>query len=178
MHLASNGLKAELGAQEPPSTLARRRPIPRLQGHPGQSGGPATAPARARRRRELKRILAHEDAHVGLGLCQQTVRVDKLATVPRLKRVPLVHVTVHEDGALIVMGHDAMGRTCQSVVDGTLRARASSSSQVMVMKSTSHRPFFTAGRRPEPRAPDAILSRQSNRGLWRTHHDSHRRPTS
>jgi hypothetical protein len=47
-----------------------------------------------------------------------------LETVVALKRVPLVHVTVHEDGAFIVVGTDATSHACERIVAGALRARA------------------------------------------------------
>jgi hypothetical protein len=58
--------------------------------------------------RELHGVLAHDDAHVVvLGLGEQTVRVDELEAVSPFQGVPLVHVAVHQHGAIVVMCVDA-----------------------------------------------------------------------
>jgi hypothetical protein len=51
----------------------------------------------------LHGVLAHDDPHVVvLGLGEQTVRVDELAVSP-FQGFPLVHVAVHQHGAIVVM---------------------------------------------------------------------------
>jgi hypothetical protein len=53
---------------------------------------------------ELHGVLAHDDPHVVvLGLGEQTVRVDELEAVSPFQGVPLVHVAVHQHGAIVVM---------------------------------------------------------------------------
>src|SRR5262245_57928865 len=73
---------------------------------------------------ELKRVLAHEDPHVVLRLRQQAVRVDQLEAASCLERVPLVHVSMHEHGTVVVVCGDATCGAREGVVDGALGARA------------------------------------------------------
>ena len=72
---------------------------------------------------ELHRVLTHEDAHVVLGLGEQSVRVDELEAVSRRQGIPLVHVAVHQHGTFVVMRVDAAGRAPQRVIDCAPRAR-------------------------------------------------------
>jgi hypothetical protein len=74
--------------------------------------------------KELGRVLAHENAHVVLGLGQQTVGVNEREAVRRLERVPLMDVAVNEDGALVVVRPHASRRAGECLVDGALGAGA------------------------------------------------------
>jgi hypothetical protein len=80
-----------------------------------------------------------------------------------LERVPLVHVTMYQDGALIVVRRDALGRACQRMADRAFRTRGPSSSQVARMKSASSRPFCAPVGRPYPAAGRHIFAAAEQR---------------
>ena len=68
-------------------------------------------------------VLAQDHPEVVLGFGEQTIGVDQLEAVAGLQRVPLLHVTVHEDRPLVVVGVEPALRTREGVLDGALRAR-------------------------------------------------------
>ena len=110
-----------------------RRPVDTRSTTPHSQIAVASRPVRARQAagalvgiaaEELDWVFAHDDAQVVLGLGEHPVGVDQLEPGSRLERVPLVDVTVHEHGTLVVMRVDASPRRVERMVDGARRARA------------------------------------------------------
>jgi hypothetical protein len=122
-HLPADRLQTHSRAKQPGRHALDDAPFPDGS---GIEAGSCCKPAGAFVRiglAELERVLAHDDPQVVFGLGEQAVRVDELESVRRFQRIPLVDVTVDEDGPFVAMGIDATLCTREGVVDGSLGAR-------------------------------------------------------
>jgi hypothetical protein len=52
---------------------------------------------------EFNGVFAHQDTQIKLGFRHATVRIDQLESILGLKGVPLVDITVNEDGSFVVV---------------------------------------------------------------------------
>ena len=68
-------------------------------------------------------VLQHDDAEVVLGFSGETVGVDERVAVNRSQGIPLMHVTVHHNCTLVVVGARPLLRTRPRISLRSLRAR-------------------------------------------------------